>query len=94
MYVNSSKPVDENELSACTFIIILKDDVCLWMQVGSKDTLNTIALQFNITPNKLVQLNRLFSHSVVPGQVSPILHFASHLLAVLSSLFIQILTSV
>ncbi|MCI4395815.1 hypothetical protein PGIGA_G00196370 [Pangasianodon gigas] len=36
--------------------------------VGSKDTLNSIALQFNITPNKLVQLNRLFSRSVVPGQ--------------------------
>ncbi|KAF4092183.1 hypothetical protein AMELA_G00017940 [Ameiurus melas] len=36
--------------------------------VGSKDTLNSIALHFNITPNKLVQLNRLFSRSVVPGQ--------------------------
>ncbi|KAG7331682.1 hypothetical protein KOW79_005651 [Hemibagrus wyckioides] len=36
--------------------------------VSSKDTLNSIALQFNITPNKLVQLNRLFSRSVVPGQ--------------------------
>ncbi|XP_060770045.1 nuclear receptor coactivator 7 isoform X2 [Neoarius graeffei] len=36
--------------------------------VGPKDTLNSIALQFNITPNKLVQLNRLFSRSVVPGQ--------------------------
>ncbi|XP_043075808.1 nuclear receptor coactivator 7 isoform X2 [Puntigrus tetrazona] len=36
--------------------------------VGPKDTLNSIALKFNITPNKLVQLNRLFSHSVVPGQ--------------------------
>uniref|UniRef100_A0A673MRH9 Nuclear receptor coactivator 7-like n=1 Tax=Sinocyclocheilus rhinocerous TaxID=307959 RepID=A0A673MRH9_9TELE len=37
--------------------------------VGPKDTLNSIALKFNITPNKLVQLNRLYSHSVVPGQV-------------------------
>ncbi|KAI5094440.1 nuclear receptor coactivator 7-like isoform X2 [Silurus meridionalis] len=36
--------------------------------VSSKDTLNSIALQFNITPNKLVQLNRLFSRSVLPGQ--------------------------
>ncbi|KAG1941833.1 nuclear receptor coactivator [Pimephales promelas] len=36
--------------------------------VGLKDTLNSIALKFNITPNKLVQLNRLFSHSLVPGQ--------------------------
>uniref|UniRef100_A0A672NVA4 LysM domain-containing protein n=1 Tax=Sinocyclocheilus grahami TaxID=75366 RepID=A0A672NVA4_SINGR len=38
--------------------------------VGAKDTLNSIALKFNITPNKLVQLNRLYSLSVVPGQVS------------------------
>ncbi|XDV41113.1 hypothetical protein PO909_010036 [Leuciscus waleckii] len=36
--------------------------------VGLKDTLNSIALKFNITPNKLVHLNRLFSHSLVPGQ--------------------------
>ncbi|XP_051731327.1 nuclear receptor coactivator 7-like isoform X1 [Ctenopharyngodon idella] len=36
--------------------------------VGLKDTLNSIALKFNITPNKLVHLNRLFSHSVLPGQ--------------------------
>ncbi|XP_016114490.1 nuclear receptor coactivator 7-like [Sinocyclocheilus grahami] len=36
--------------------------------VGAKDTLNSIALKFNITPNKLVQLNRLYSLSVVPGQ--------------------------
>lgn len=34
------------------------------------DTLNSIALKFNNTPNQLVQLNRLYSHSVVPGQVS------------------------
>ncbi|XP_030626516.1 nuclear receptor coactivator 7 isoform X2 [Chanos chanos] len=36
--------------------------------VGPNDTLNSIALKFNITPNKLVQLNRLYSRSVVPGQ--------------------------
>lgn len=36
--------------------------------VGSKDTLNSIALKFNINPTNLMQLNRLFSHSVVPGQ--------------------------
>lgn len=40
------------------------------LQVGAKDTLNSIALKFNITPNQVVQLNRLYSHSVVPGQVS------------------------
>uniref|UniRef100_A0A3B3CMX0 LysM domain-containing protein n=1 Tax=Oryzias melastigma TaxID=30732 RepID=A0A3B3CMX0_ORYME len=35
--------------------------------VGPNDSLNSIALKFNITPNKLVQLNKLFSHSVCPG---------------------------
>lgn len=38
-------------------------------QTGSLDTLNSIALKFNITPNKLVELNKLFTHTVVPGQV-------------------------
>uniref|UniRef100_A0A669DFI6 Nuclear receptor coactivator 7 n=1 Tax=Oreochromis niloticus TaxID=8128 RepID=A0A669DFI6_ORENI len=37
--------------------------------VGRDDSLNSIALKFNITPNKLVQLNKLFSRSVYPGQV-------------------------
>ncbi|KAM8847647.1 nuclear receptor coactivator 7 isoform 1-T3 [Synchiropus picturatus] len=36
--------------------------------VGPNDSLNSIALKFNITPNKLVQLNKLFSQSVYPGQ--------------------------
>uniref|UniRef100_A0A3P8PVD0 Nuclear receptor coactivator 7 n=1 Tax=Astatotilapia calliptera TaxID=8154 RepID=A0A3P8PVD0_ASTCA len=36
--------------------------------VGRDDSLNSIALKFNITPNKLVQLNKLFSRSVYPGQ--------------------------
>lgn len=36
--------------------------------VGPDDTLNSIALKFNITPNKLVQLNKLFSRSVYPSQ--------------------------
>ncbi|XP_013372098.1 PREDICTED: nuclear receptor coactivator 7 isoform X2 [Chinchilla lanigera] len=36
---------------------------------GSRDTLNSIALKFNITPNKLVELNKLFTHTLVPGQV-------------------------
>ncbi|XP_056150364.1 nuclear receptor coactivator 7 [Lampris incognitus] len=36
--------------------------------VGPSDTLNSIALGFNITPNKLVQLNKLFARSVYPGQ--------------------------
>ncbi|XP_029352778.1 nuclear receptor coactivator 7 isoform X2 [Echeneis naucrates] len=36
--------------------------------VGPSDSLNSIALKFNITPNKLVQLNKLFARSVYPGQ--------------------------
>ncbi|XP_051816776.1 nuclear receptor coactivator 7 isoform X2 [Acanthochromis polyacanthus] len=36
--------------------------------VGPDDSLNSIALKFNVTPNKLVQLNKLFSRSVYPGQ--------------------------
>lgn len=36
--------------------------------VGPDDSLNSIALNCNITPNKLVQLNKLFSRSVYPGQ--------------------------
>ncbi|NXI35080.1 NCOA7 protein, partial [Galbula dea] len=36
---------------------------------GNQDTLNSIALKFNITPNKLVELNKLFTHTIVPGQI-------------------------
>ncbi|XP_023684433.1 oxidation resistance protein 1-like isoform X2 [Paramormyrops kingsleyae] len=37
--------------------------------VESRDTLNSIALKFDTTPNALVQLNKLFSRAVVPGQI-------------------------
>ncbi|XP_051575133.1 oxidation resistance protein 1a isoform X3 [Myxocyprinus asiaticus] len=37
--------------------------------VESRDTLNNIALKYDTTPNELVQLNKLFSRNVVPGQV-------------------------
>ncbi|XP_052473920.1 oxidation resistance protein 1-like isoform X2 [Carassius gibelio] len=37
--------------------------------VELRDTLNSIALKFDTTPNELVQLNKLFSRNVVPGQV-------------------------
>ncbi|XP_043117744.1 oxidation resistance protein 1a isoform X2 [Puntigrus tetrazona] len=37
--------------------------------VESRDTLNSISLKFDTTPNELVQLNKLFSRNVVPGQV-------------------------
>lgn len=49
------------------------------LQVGPQESLNSIALKFNITPNKLVQLNRLFSRSVYPGQVS-FQHLTHHIL--------------
>ncbi|XP_038655674.1 nuclear receptor coactivator 7-like isoform X3 [Scyliorhinus canicula] len=35
----------------------------------SQDTLNTIALKYDVTPNELVQINRLFSRVIVPGQI-------------------------
>ncbi|XP_034029701.1 oxidation resistance protein 1a isoform X2 [Thalassophryne amazonica] len=37
--------------------------------VELRDTLNSIALKFDTTPNELVQQNKLFSRAVVPGQV-------------------------
>uniref|UniRef100_A0A3Q3XCU7 Oxidation resistance protein 1 n=1 Tax=Mola mola TaxID=94237 RepID=A0A3Q3XCU7_MOLML len=40
-----------------------------YCKVESRDTLNSIALKFDTTPNELVQLNKLFSRAVVPGQV-------------------------
>uniref|UniRef100_A0A673KSH1 Oxidation resistance 1b n=1 Tax=Sinocyclocheilus rhinocerous TaxID=307959 RepID=A0A673KSH1_9TELE len=39
------------------------------LKVESRDTLNSIALKFDTTPNELVQLNKLFSRAVVPGKV-------------------------
>ncbi|XP_073703850.1 oxidation resistance protein 1-like [Garra rufa] len=38
--------------------------------VESRDTLNSISLKFDTTPNELVQLNKLFSRNVVPGQAA------------------------
>ncbi|XP_053571253.1 oxidation resistance protein 1 isoform X1 [Bombina bombina] len=37
--------------------------------VESRDSLNSIALKFDTTPNELVQLNKLFARAVVPGQL-------------------------
>uniref|UniRef100_A0A8C7YVH3 Nuclear receptor coactivator 7 n=1 Tax=Oryzias sinensis TaxID=183150 RepID=A0A8C7YVH3_9TELE len=50
------------------FHLIVLGAKYVWFQVGPNDSLNSIALKFNITPNKLVQLNKLFSPSVFPGQ--------------------------
>uniref|UniRef100_A0A665UJV9 Oxidation resistance protein 1 n=1 Tax=Echeneis naucrates TaxID=173247 RepID=A0A665UJV9_ECHNA len=49
--------------------VILCPLSCFVVQVESRDTLNSIALKFDTTPNELVQLNKLFSRAVVPGQV-------------------------
>ncbi|KAF6100484.1 oxidation resistance 1 [Phyllostomus discolor] len=37
--------------------------------VESRDSLNSISLKFDTTPNELVQLNKLFTRAVVTGQV-------------------------
>uniref|UniRef100_A0A8D3CXW0 Nuclear receptor coactivator 7 n=1 Tax=Scophthalmus maximus TaxID=52904 RepID=A0A8D3CXW0_SCOMX len=49
-------------------VVFSHKEVDLLFQVGPHDSLNSIALKFNVTPNKLVQLNKLFSLSVYPGQ--------------------------
>lgn len=49
-------------------------ETSVFLQVGPNDSLNSIALKFNITPNKLVQLNKLFSRSIYPGQVRTLNH--------------------
>ncbi|XP_015206267.2 nuclear receptor coactivator 7 isoform X2 [Lepisosteus oculatus] len=48
--------------------VIQKPSGTVEYTAGPKDTLNCIALKFNITPNRLVEINRLFSHTIVPGQ--------------------------
>ncbi|XP_056674704.1 nuclear receptor coactivator 7 isoform X2 [Monodelphis domestica] len=50
-------------------MVVQKPQGTMEYTAGSQDTLNTIALKFNITPNKLVELNKLFTHTIVPGQV-------------------------
>ncbi|CAF0960335.1 unnamed protein product [Rotaria sordida] len=37
--------------------------------VGNSDTLEKIALHFNLTPSELLQLNKLYSRIVFPGQI-------------------------
>ncbi|XP_060023514.1 nuclear receptor coactivator 7 isoform X3 [Lagenorhynchus albirostris] len=50
-------------------MVVQKPQGTMEYTAGSQDTLNSIALKFNITPNKLVELNKLFTHTIVPGQV-------------------------
>ncbi|XP_072107668.1 nuclear receptor coactivator 7-like isoform X2 [Mobula birostris] len=49
-------------------MVVKKPKGTIEYEAGSQDTINTIALKFNITPNELVQMNKLYSRVVVPGQ--------------------------
>ncbi|XP_055455305.1 nuclear receptor coactivator 7 isoform X1 [Psammomys obesus] len=61
---NQSKTHDKKEKK-----MVQKPHGTVEYTAGSQDTLNSVALKFNITPNKLVELNKLFTHTLVPGQV-------------------------
>ncbi|XP_037376254.2 nuclear receptor coactivator 7 isoform X1 [Talpa occidentalis] len=62
---NQNKTHDKKEKK----MLVQKPHGTMEYTAGSQDTLNSIALKFNITPNKLVELNKLFTHTIVPGQV-------------------------
>ncbi|XP_006143855.1 nuclear receptor coactivator 7 isoform X1 [Tupaia chinensis] len=62
---NQNKTHDKKEKK----MVVQKPHGTIEYTAGSQDTLNSIALKFNITPNKLVELNKLFTHTIVPGQV-------------------------
>ncbi|XP_004673887.1 PREDICTED: nuclear receptor coactivator 7 [Condylura cristata] len=62
---NQNKTHDKKEKK----MLVQKPHGTMEYTAGSRDTLNSIALKFNITPNKLVELNKLFTHTIVPGQV-------------------------
>nr|KAF6506787.1 nuclear receptor coactivator 7 [Rousettus aegyptiacus] len=61
---NQNKTHDKKEKK----MVVQKPHGTMEYTAGSQDTLNSIALKFNITPNKLVELNKLFTHTIVPGQ--------------------------
>lgn len=62
---NQNKTHDKKEKK----MVVQKPHGTMEYTAGSQDTLNSIALKFNITPNKLVEMNKLFTHTIVPGQV-------------------------
>ncbi|XP_076784039.1 nuclear receptor coactivator 7 isoform X1 [Arvicanthis niloticus] len=62
---NQSKTHDKKEKK----MVVQKPQGTMEYTAGSQDTLNSVALKFNVTPNKLVELNKLFTHTIVPGQV-------------------------
>uniref|UniRef100_A0A8I6A0R1 Nuclear receptor coactivator 7 n=1 Tax=Rattus norvegicus TaxID=10116 RepID=A0A8I6A0R1_RAT len=61
---NQSKSHDKKEKK----MVVQKPQGTLEYTAGSQDTLNSVALKFNVTPNRLVELNKLFTHTIVPGQ--------------------------
>ncbi|XP_047615262.1 nuclear receptor coactivator 7 isoform X3 [Phacochoerus africanus] len=62
---NQNKTHDKKEKK----MVVQKPHGTMEYTAEIQDTLNSIALKFNITPNKLVELNKLFTHTIVPGQV-------------------------
>ncbi|XP_021029732.1 nuclear receptor coactivator 7 isoform X1 [Mus caroli] len=62
---NQNKTHDKKEKK----MVVQKPQGTVEYTAGSQDTLNSVALKFNVTPNKLVELNKLFTHTIVPGQV-------------------------
>uniref|UniRef100_A0A8D1JTJ5 Nuclear receptor coactivator 7 n=1 Tax=Sus scrofa TaxID=9823 RepID=A0A8D1JTJ5_PIG len=61
---NQNKTHDKKEKK----MVVQKPHGTMEYTAEIQDTLNSIALKFNITPNKLVELNKLFTHTIVPGQ--------------------------
>uniref|UniRef100_A0A8C6GGS1 Nuclear receptor coactivator 7 n=1 Tax=Mus spicilegus TaxID=10103 RepID=A0A8C6GGS1_MUSSI len=61
---NQNKTHDKKEKK----MVVQKPQGTMEYTAGSQDTLNSVALKFNVTPNKLVELNKLFTHTIVPGQ--------------------------
>ncbi|XP_072102726.1 nuclear receptor coactivator 7 isoform X1 [Mobula birostris] len=59
---------NKNEQNNSRKLIQGKLEGTIEYRAGMEDTLCSIALKFNSTPNKLVHLNKLYSQSIVPGQ--------------------------
>ncbi|XP_069090914.1 nuclear receptor coactivator 7 isoform X2 [Pleurodeles waltl] len=68
-YYSTDDPPTKNNERKEKKMVIQKPPGTTEYTAASTDTLNSIALKFNVTPNKLVELNRLFTHTIVPGQV-------------------------
>ncbi len=47
-----------------------EDPFSVFFQVDNRDTLEKVALRFNSTPSELLQLNKLNSRTLFPGQVN------------------------